>query len=451
MLDVILPVPSQSRRQRGMSFWALAFIALCAYPTSAQQPGTDASTGWLDRTTLTGNWGGTRTKLEDDGIHLRADFTTESAANPVGGERQSARYTQQVAFGADLDLSRLVGDPGATFEITFTDRAGRSLSADAIGNLFAVQQLYGAGQNFRLVELNYLQSLFANKLNIQLGWSPTGDEFASLPIFCDFQNGFICGHPNPMTTNSGAHNYPVGQWGASVKVSPISKFYAETGVYQVNPNEGNSDKGFDLSFSSTGVLVPIEFGWLPGNRTGKFPGIYKIGGYYNSSETPDVLQDIHGLSAAITGAPFITHSGRVGAYGMADQVIQRDGSDSHRFLRVGAIAGIADRATATYRYFIAAGGVRQGTFTHRDADFIAVLFAHGSINPRLTQYQEDRNAVAPGSVGIQTYESIAEIDYNIQITPWLSIRPNLQYVINPGGTGKIPNAFVIGLHTGVTF
>lgn len=434
-----------------MSFSVLAFIAVCAYPIAAQQPVTNASTNWLDRSTLTGDWGGTRTTLEDQGIRLRAGFTTESAANPVGGQRQTARYTQQVDFGADLDLSRLIGDPGAKVQITFIDRLGRSLSADAIGNLFAVQQLYGAGQNFRIVELNYQQSLFANKLNLQLGWSPAGDEFASLPIFCDFQNGFICGHPNPMTTNSGAHNYPVGQWGASIKASPIPQFYAQTGVYQVNPNEGNSDEGLNLSFSSTGVLIPIEFGWLPGNQTGRFPGIYKVGGYYNSSETPDVLQDIHGLSAGLTGAPFTTRNGRLGAYGMADQVIERDGFDSHRFLRVGAIGGIADRATATYRYFVAGGGVRQGTFTHRDADFISVLFAYARINPRLTRYQEDRNAVAPGSVGVQTYETIAEIDYNLQIAPWLSVRPNIQYVINPGGTGRIPNAFVIGLHTGVTF
>ncbi len=254
-----------------------------------------------------------------------------------------------------------------------------------------------------------------------------------------------------MTTNSGAQNYPVGQWGASIKVSPIPQFYAQTGAYQVNPNKENSDKGFDLSFTSTSVLVKLEFGWLPSKDTGRFPGIYKIGGYYDSSDTPDVLQDIHGFSAGLTGAPFLMHDGRLGAYGMADQVIQRDGSDPHRFLRVGAIAGIGDRATATYRYFVATGGVRQGTFKHRDADFIAVLFAHGSINPRLTRYEEDRNAVAPGSVGIQTYESIAEIDYNIQIAPWLSVRPNLQYVIRPGGTGKIPNAVVIGLHMGVTF
>jgi porin len=57
----------------------------------------------------------------------------------------------------------------------------------------------------------------------------------------------------------------------------------------------------------------------------------------------------------------------------------------------------------------------------------------------------------PGAEGVQTFESIAEIDYNVQIAPWLSVRRNLQYVINPGGTGKIHNALILGLFTSVTF
>ena len=140
----------------------LALAIVCAYPLEAQQPSPPAS--WLTQATLTGDWGGARTALEDDGITLRAHFTTESAANPVGGIRQAARYTQQVEFGADLDLGRLIDDQGGAIQITFTDRVGRSLSADAIGNQFAVQELYGAGQNFRLAELNYQQNLFADKL-----------------------------------------------------------------------------------------------------------------------------------------------------------------------------------------------------------------------------------------------------------------------------------------------
>ena len=239
----------------------------------AQQPTNNVAAGWLDRATLSGKWNGARTIMENSGVDFSAHFVTESAMNPVGGFRQTARYTQQIDFGVDLDLSRLVGDSGGKIQILLLDRAGRSLSADAIGNQFAVQELYGAGQNFRLVELNYEQSVFAEKVSFHLGWVPAGNYFASLPVFCDFQNGFICAHATPMTTNSGAHNYPVGQWGGHMKLEPTREFYVQTGVFQVNPNEGNSNRGFDLSLGGTGAFVPFEIGWLPGKDTGTFPGI----------------------------------------------------------------------------------------------------------------------------------------------------------------------------------
>lgn len=244
-----------------MRFSALLFTTVCAQTVRAQQSVTSQPADWLDRDTLTGNWAGVRTTLQRAGIELRTGFTTESAANPVGGQKQTARYTQQVDFGADLDLSRLVGDPGAKIQITFTDRVGRSLCADAIGNLFAVQQLYGAGQNFRIVELNYQQSLFADKLNFELGWSPAGDFFASLPVFCDFQNGFICGHPSPLASDSGAQNYPIGQWGARVRMNPTQQFYIQTGLYQVNPNERDSTKVW------TSPLAALAY-WFPSNSRG---------------------------------------------------------------------------------------------------------------------------------------------------------------------------------------
>ena len=67
-----------------------------------------------------------------------------------------------------------------------------------------------------------------------------------------------------------------------------------------------------------------------------------------------------------------------------------------------------------------------------------------TIDPRYQSY----NSVAPGSVGIQTYEGIIEIDYGARITPWLALRPNLQYVIHPGATA---NALIAGLYAQVTF
>ena len=447
LMELLISYRKQRFQQTRIVLFAAAAFFSC--PAMAQETTVDQR--WFDQDTMTGNWGGERTSLQDAGINLRAHFTTESAGNPSGGNYQAVRYTQQIDFGADFDLERLMRIHDAKIQVTLTDRIGGSLSADALGNQFAVQELYGAGQNFRLAEMNYSQDFHKHKVTIELGWSPIGDNFAGLPYFCNFQNGVICGHASAMTTDSGAHNFPTAEWGARINVSPRPDFYVATGIYQVNPNEGDSDKGFDLSFRGTGAFVPIELGWLPGQSCGRLPGVYKIGGYYNSSEAPDLFKDINGQPAGLTGEPFLPHNGRWGGYIVADQMVFREQSSSNRGLTLGAMVTAGDPDTAKYSYFWVAGGHYQGTFPRRDNDVVSFMIASARTNSRLTQYQRDLDTVAPGSVGIQTYESIAEIDYGLQLTRWLKIRPNLQYVINPGGTGKIPNAFVVGLYTQVTF
>lgn len=132
-------------------------------------------------------------------------------------------------------------------------------------------------------------------------------------------------------------------------------------------------------------------------------------------------------------------------------MVYREGADTHRGLYLGAMGGVGDAATAKFRDFWIVGGHYQGTFPGRDNDVISFMMASARINPRLTRYQRDRDSVTPGAVPIQTSETVLEVDYGAKIAPWLTPRPNLQYVIRPNGTGEIPNAFVIGLYTQVTF
>jgi porin len=406
--------------------------------------------GWLDRTRLTGDWGGVRTALEAVGIEVSAHYQSETAGNPSGGNDQAVRYTQQLDFGVVLDLGRLADIDGGRIQIVLTDRAGRSLTNDAIGNIFSVQQLYGAGQNLRLAELNYQQTLLDGRVNFQLGWSPLGDNFATNPYACHFQNNGICGKPIGLAQDSGgARNFPVGQWGARLKLAPIPDVYAATGVYQVNPRLSDSDYGFYLGFKhDTGFIVPLEFGWLPGRDADGLPGQYKIGAYYNSSDAPDVLRDKNGASAGRTRAQ---HSSRTGFYLLGTQMVFRERPGSDRGLTLFGTFAMGDPHVAQFGRSWAVGANYQGSVAGRDHDFLALVFASAQINPRLTRFQRDRNTVAPGSIGVQTYERFAEIDYSAQLTPWLALRPNLQYIIRPGGTGKIPDAFVIGLDMLVTF
>ena len=192
-------------------------LVLCAVPALAQPASTSQLQLWLGQTTLTGNWGGIRTRLKNAGIDLNAEFLTESADNPIGGRSQAARYTQEIDFGADLDLDRLLAIANGKIQITLTDDTGRSLSDDAIGSQFQVQQLFIARQSFRLSELNYRQDLLANKISVEVGWAPVGDSFAQPMLLCVFQNAAFCGHASAMTINSGAHNFPTAEWGARLR------------------------------------------------------------------------------------------------------------------------------------------------------------------------------------------------------------------------------------------
>ncbi|HEX4569188.1 MAG TPA: hypothetical protein VH184_02090, partial [Dongiaceae bacterium] len=63
---------------------------------------------WLQGDYMTGDWGGLRTRLENEGFHLRAHYLSETAGNPLGGLQQGTQYAQQIDFGADLDLEKIV-------------------------------------------------------------------------------------------------------------------------------------------------------------------------------------------------------------------------------------------------------------------------------------------------------------------------------------------------------
>ncbi len=44
-----------------------------------------------------------------------------------------------------------------------------------------------------------------------------------------------------------------------------------------------------------------------------------------------------------------------------------------------------------------------------------------------------------------------ELNYVIQLTQWLNVRPNLQCIVHPGGVREVQNALVAGLQVQSTF
>ncbi len=105
-------------------------------------------------------------------------------------------------------------------------------------------------------------------------------------------------------------------------------------------------------------------------------------------------------SAALMALPLEEHAGRYGGWAIADQTVELDpGSDNKRGIALFAALEWGDKATAFLNWYGEAGLVRQGTFTGRDKDTIALGMAVASINGSL-QGLEQRIRCADERAGI---------------------------------------------------
>jgi porin len=96
-------------------------------------------------------------------------------------------------------------------------------------------------------------------------------------------------------------------------------------------------------------------------------------------------------------------------------------------------------------FYFDLGLTYKGLLPSRDADTLGVAFAYAQLSSGAQQAEIDE-----GSVGVGA-EMALEVTYQAQITKWLSIQPDLQVIINPGGNQVLNNALVIGGRVSITF
>lgn len=390
--------------------------------------------------TLTGDWGGARTRYTEAGVNFRGDYVSETFANVSGGRARGSTYAQQLRLGADLDMARIAGWSGATLHVTINDRRGGGVSADYIGNRLPVQEVYG-GPYTRLSEASYEQNLLGGRLNMRLGFFAMGNDLGGMILGCQLVNAAFCAHPLSLSGNSGWYNYPNARWGAAFRYQLRPGLLLRTGVFQDNPHLGDKDNAFrPFASGTTGVMLPLELEYAPGStpQDAALPGHYKLGVFYDTARAKRQGE---------TG----TVDGRYGMYVLADQTIVR--GERGRALSVFGQFTANPRASAQITRWYAAGLVKTGTFAGRDADTIALGLVHAEVNPRLRDNAAAADAVAGDDVSLPAGESVVELSYGWQPLRWLGVRADVQYVVDPGAFSyrSTRNALALGTQLRIAF
>jgi len=432
----------------------------------------DNTKSWLQSDYATMNWFGLRDTMATHGLDISASYTANLAGNPVGGRSSGFTYCDNFTIDLEFQSKPLFGYDGGTLSVIGLDRNGNNLSAQHIGNQFTVQQVYG-GTGFIFYGLAYNQRFNDDKISFKFGRMTAGDDFASSPLYWLYMNNGIDGNPQSLPVNGSFSTYPWGVWGARLRALVTSNTEAMLGIYQVTPQVSKSYMhGFNWNMNpGDGVMMIGQYGWAPeffkpaapapstsaksddgksvvatNGADGKtfatpsseaiphgLPGHYWMGGYYSTWTYPQ----------------FGSTQGQNGAYGLYwhfDQMLYRMSPFKDTGLTAwSAFVLCPQQNTAKVPFQYNGGLVYTGMIPARPRDISIFGVAYGNFSSNYAQ----ANQTAAG--GYATYELAYEFGYRINLTKFAYVQPDAQWIINPGGTGTIPNALVLGAQIGVTF
>ncbi|KGT47775.1 MULTISPECIES: carbohydrate porin [Acinetobacter] len=413
---------------------SLALLPLLAAMTSAQAESAFDPQGQY----LLGDWGGKRTELAQQGVKFEANLLTDTAYLAEGGRNDGADplTSAQLWLGTQLDMEKLAGWDGVTIRAVATARQGQSTSIEDLQDPGAphmanVQGTFGRGnQKSRLSELSIEKKFKDQGTSIKAGRLGLGMDFNVMG--CDFASTAFCAAQMGKWQGNIWMNTPVSQWGARVKQELNPELAVQVGVYEFNPENALERHGWNLDTENAdGVTIPAEVIWTPKNFVNGLPGSYRIGGMYNTADDvnnqKDVANPTDGKNRTFAGWLAIeqqltsTGNGRQGLHSFANFTWHdRDTNKVDNSQQIGL------------KYI--------GLVDSQPNDILGLAVNRVHVNDRINNPNFDASA-----------EYNIELNYSYNPTKWLMLRPNLQYVINPGSTNNVDNAFVLGLGTRIIF
>jgi porin len=394
-----------------------------AVPTSVVADTTtildSPSTPWWARDHASGDPGGRRTSLDERGVALEALYTGEVFSNLHGGldSSHATEYRGNFDLTLVLDTEALGLWSGGSWVVYLQNGHGEGISEEYVGDVQILSNI--DADDFTQVSEYWLQQrLFGDAARLKLGKQDANADFCALDGAGDFINSSFGIVPNvPIPT------FPDPGLGVAVFLEPAAWLGLGMGVYDGGPNGGTS--GFDTAFDGEGgtfgiTELTLRTPALPGIRE---PGVYRIGGWLNTENVDE-----------ITGDPGPhTFSGNHGLYVIFDQLLFEEGpgdTDSQGMAAFGQFSWAPGDRNELERY-LGAGVIYTGAIRGRDLDMLGLGVAHAVFSDRVRDLDGT------------THETVIELFYRAQLTPWLALEPDLQLIVNPGGNGD--DSLVLGL------
>jgi porin len=435
----------------GVIMLAIILFGVGAVPTLAQSSTeTKPSSGgpysgdlWL-RSTLTGDWGGLRNDLTAKGVTVDLSLTQIYQGIVGGGKDDNWKYGGRGNLTVNVDTQKLGLWPGGFLTLEVEGNFNKSVNSQT-GALMPVNsnQLYPTpgSENLNVPQVSFMQ-FFSPYAGVVLGKLDTisGDanEFAHGKGDTQFLN--LALNINPVSVMT----VPYSTLGAGLIILPTKDPKAAIINFMVLQANGKaSTSGFEdlnsskLTFAGE-ARVRTDFFGLTGHQL--------IGGTYSNKKFTSLDQS---LRFFIESGSIEEKSSSWNIYYNFDQYLYEPKKGSGQGIGIFGRFGASDGNPNPMHYFYSIGIGGKGIIPSRPLDRFGLGYYYMDVkSPKFTGPLATREFLRD-EYGFEAF-------YNIAITPWMQLTPDIQ-VIRPAqkeviaSREKVGTATVLGLRLQLVF
>lgn len=350
-------------------------------------------------------------------LELRAAYTAELWTNLRGGLARDTAYLDNLDLAAELDLERALGMSGTTILVSGLHNNRSVFSETIVGDIQTISNIDTDG-SLRLYEAWLEQAL--GKLTVKAGLIDLNSELDAIEtasLFINSSHGI--GPDFAQAGVNGPSIFPITGLGIVGRIDLASNFDLRAAVFEGTPGNVVRPRRMRLELEDEGVLLAGEVGYRPS------PSIRIAAGVWRHTDQERLLNGDKGRVAG-------------GVYASIDANLHETARHS---LSAFARVGFADEDIYQVSSYQGAGLVLSGPILGAQDEQLGIAVASARNGAPIRNVQD----IAGASVDAR--ETAVELTYGVQIAPFLSLQPDIQYIVNPAMNPALKDALAVGLRT----
>lgn len=359
---------------------------------------------------------------------LGGTYTADFLRNTHGGLAVGDAYLDNLDVTLSIDGERAFGIPGLQlFAYGLYNNATR-FSEVLPGDAMTASNI-DAPEDFQLYEFWADWSFGKHASSLRLGLYDLNSEFDVSDARSLFINSsFGVGHELGQTGVNGPSIFPATSLAIRAAFRPSANWSVMAAAFDGVPGSSTDDGHSHLHLGGEDGALLIAEAQRQGTRVTKFAL-----GAWHYTKSFDRIDDV------ILEVAQPRQARSSGAYALADLALWQDPDNTDRRVESFARIGVANGAVNEYDSNAQLGVIVRQPFSSSASEALGLAITSARTG---SSYRQAQQLVGDP---IDKAETAVELTYRRALTPWLTIQPDLQWILSPGASRELRNALVVGL------